>query len=264
MKDYMAKHWQSILHANGLGNFDALWEIALSPVDRTNRRGKGFSSVSRLTLDRPDGGTATVYVKRQENYRFRSLIFPIVKVASLEREMRNLKRFNKRALPVAEPVFFAERRAAGNLRAILIVADLDGYLDLNYWLEILHGAKRKSFKKKDRLIKALADVLRRMHQNGFLHGAMFGKHVFIKGNDDFSVIDVRLIDLEFARRHPNRMLKDLSRLYMRTIHRNTHDCIRFLKYYLQEDRITPNLRRMVYRISKRVERKIKKGKGGEH
>jgi hypothetical protein len=256
MKDFLAKNWDCLLRLNGLDNFNVLWDIALSPVDRLNRRGSGWSSVSRLELKNHEGRPVAVFLKRQENYKFRSLIFPTVKVSSFEREMRNLTRFRKKNIPVAEPVYFAARRVKGNLRAILIVASLDGYVDLN---QCLKGIQKNptGFKKKDRLIKALADVLRQMHQSGFLHGAMFGKHLFVKGNDDFSVIDVRLIDLEFVRWHPNRVLKDLSRLYMRTVDRNTHDCIRFLKYYMQQGSVNPGVRKMVNRIRDRVNRKRK-------
>jgi tRNA A-37 threonylcarbamoyl transferase component Bud32 len=254
MKDYLANHWDNILRLNGLDDFDVLWNMALSPVDRLNRRGIGWSSVSRLELKDDEGRPVAVFLKRQENYKFRSLIFPVFKIASFEREMRNLTRFREKDIPAAEPVYFAKRRVKGDLRAILIVASLDGYMDLNQCLELIQK-DQTGFRKKDRLIKALADVLRRMHQKGFLHGAMFGKHVFVKGNDDFSVIDVRLIDLEFVRRHPDRALKDLSRLYMRTVDRNTHDCIRFLKYYMQQESANSEVRKMVSRIRKRVERK---------
>ena len=254
MKDYRAKNWDNLLRLNGLDDFDALWNIALPPVDRLNRRDNGWSSVSRLDLKNSDGQCVGVFLKRQENYKFRSLIFPAFKVASFEREMRNLKRFRKKNIPVAEPVYFAKRRVNGKLRAILIVARLEGYLDLNHFMEGMRK-NQTGFKKKDRLIKALADVLRRMHQHGFLHGAMFGKHVFVKGNEDFSVIEVRLIDLEFVRRHPNRVLKDLSRLYLRTVDRNIHDCLRFLKYYMKQETVSPEVQKMFHRIRKRVEKK---------
>lgn len=254
MKDYLAKHWDNLLRFNGLDDFEALWDLALSPVDRLNRRGIGWSSVSRLELKDDEGRPVVVFLKRQENYKFRSLIFPAFKITSFEREMRNLARFRKKDIPAAEPVYFAKRRVKGHLRAILIMASLDGYLDLNQCLEMIQK-DQNGFRKKDRLIKALANVLRRMHQKGFLHGAMFGKHVFVKGSDDFSIIDVRLIDLEFVRRHPNRVLKDLSRLYMRTIDRNTHDCIRFLKYYTQQESVNQQVRKLAGRIRKRVERK---------
>jgi hypothetical protein len=138
----------------------------------------------------------------------------------------------------------------------LMIENLDGYDDLDQFLEKMKQ-KGVPVKNKKRLTLALAEVVRRLHKSGYLHGALFGKHIFVRGNEDFSDIDVRLIDLEYVRWHPNRVLKDLSRLYMRIPGLTTHDAMRFLKNYLKEDGMTSRVRRAAAKITRRVERKTK-------
>ncbi len=261
MKYYLAEKWHSILKFNGLDSFDAMWHLDLEQVDKPNTGHGGWSAVSKLVLSHPDGNKTKFYLKRQENYRFRSLVFPLMKVASFDREIRRFFQLAKNGIPVSSPVYYEKRRVGRNTRAILMIENLDGYRDLDRCLEDLENEGRPFIKKK-RLIEATAKVIRRLHETGYQHGMLFGKHIFIKGNGDFSKIDVRLIDLEFVRWHPNRVIKDLSRLYIRMSravpHTPPHDYIRFLKYYMQVEELTPKLRKTVYKIQKRVEKKSTK------
>lgn len=261
MKFYMAEGWRTLLAHNRLDQFDAVWAVEIDPVDRPNVGHGGWSTVGRLALKRPGGGVVTVYLKRQENYKFRSLVFPLVRVASLDREMRRFFRLAKQGIPVSTPVYYEKRRIHGNTRAVLMIENLDGYRDLDRCLADLEKEGRPFLKKK-RLIKAVAGVIRRLHETGFQHGMLFGKHIFIKGNADFSQIDVRLIDLEFARRHPNRVAKDLSRLYKRISRKApgvpVHDYIRFAKDYMQADTVTPRVRRIVKKIQRRLSKTQRK------
>jgi tRNA A-37 threonylcarbamoyl transferase component Bud32 len=258
MKYFLAENWHGILTFNGLDDFDRLWELDLEKVDRPNIGHGGWSSVSRLVLDLSDGGKRTVYLKRQENYKFRSLVFPLLKVASFEREMRRFIQFSQKGIPVSNPVYYEKKRIKGKLRAILMIENLDGYQDLDRCLNNPQG-NGMSFIKRKRLIEATATVIRRLHETGFQHGMLFGKHIFIKGNADFSEIDIRLIDLEFARWHPNRVIKDLTRLYKR-INRAVpdlpnHNYIRFIKAYRQEEKLTAGTRKIIKRIQTRINKK---------
>ena len=263
MKYFLAEKYHSILKFNGLDGFDTLWHLDLEQVDKPNKGHGGWSTVSRLVLCHPDGKKKTYYLKRQENYKFHSLVFPLMKVASFDREIRRFFQLAKKGIPVSTPVYYEKRRAGGDTRAILMIENLDGYRDLNHCLRDLKNEERTFFKKK-RLIKAVATVIRRLHKTGYQHGMLFGKHIFIKGNSDFSTIDVRLIDLEFVRWHPNRVIKDLSRLYKNITriapHTPPHDYIRFLKCYMQEETQTPETRRIIAKIQNRIEKKNRRKK----
>jgi len=263
MKYFLAAEWQSILKFNGLDDFDALWGLDIEQVDKPNQGHGGWSTVSKLVLRHPDGKKSIAYLKRQENYKFRSLVFPLVKVASFDREMRRFLQLRKKGIPLSNPIYYEKRRVGRDTRAILLIENLDGYRDLNQCLRDFK-VEGCSFKKKKRLIEATATVIRCLHKTGYQHGMLFGKHIFVKGNSDFSTIDVRLIDLEFVRWHPNRIMKDLTRLYKR-IHRAApytpaHDYIRFLKVYMQEEQMTRKTRKISRKIQNRLKKKNRQNK----
>ena len=198
----------------------------------------------------------SIYIKRQENYTLHSLVFPLKKVMSLEREMKCFLKFLKHDIPVPEPIYYEKKRVGRDTRAILIIKNLDGYEDLNRYIKRMQE-KGISPGTKRRVIASLAEVIKRMHGSGYLHGALFGKHIFVRENEDGSDVDVRLIDLEFVRWHPNRMQKDLSRLYRRLPGFKTQDAVRFLMNYLGEERITPRVRRTAEKIRRRLEKKAR-------
>lgn len=255
MKKYSAENWRDILQRNQLNKFEDIWELNLKQVDVPNKKGKGWSAVSRMVLELPDGTSKIVFLKRQENYKLHSLVFPLFKVMSFEREIKCFLKFLNHGIPIPEPIYFEKKRVGKDTRAVLMIDNLDGYSDLTHWLGWING-RRMTVSQKIKLYTAIADLIRHMHQSGYLHGALFEKHIFIKANEDLSNIDVRLIDLENVRWHPNRVLRDLSRLYMRLFYMvNRHDAMRFLKIYLKEEDMTPQVKETARKIMTRVEKK---------
>lgn len=73
-----AGHWEAVLHANGLGRFEALWELDIGWLEGPNRRRSGWSGVSRWVLELPGGGQAGIFIKRQENYFCHTLLHPFL------------------------------------------------------------------------------------------------------------------------------------------------------------------------------------------
>lgn len=60
-----AGHWKAVLHANGLGRFEAIWALDIGWLEGPNRRRSGWSGVSRWVLELPGGGQADIFIKRQ-------------------------------------------------------------------------------------------------------------------------------------------------------------------------------------------------------
>jgi len=59
MKDFISKNDMPVLAANGLADFEALWQLKLVQVDEPNIRRGGISSVCRLQLK-----SGAYYLKR--------------------------------------------------------------------------------------------------------------------------------------------------------------------------------------------------------
>ena len=244
---------------NRIDRFEALWRLDIEQVDKPNRKGRGWSEVGKIRLDLPDGNTAAVFIKRQENYTLHSLVFPVIKVMSFEREMKCFLKFLKHGIPVPEPIYFEKKRVGRDKRAVLIIKNLDGYENLTQYMKRMQQ-KGFSYETKKRVIASLATVIKRLHDCGYLHGALFGKHIFVKENEDYSDVDVRLIDLEFVRWHPNRMHKDLSRLHSRLPALRIHDSVRFLINYMGEEGMTPRVRRTAKKNRTATGKKIQRAR----
>lgn len=252
-KIFWAKNFQSILRGNGLHSFDALWGLDIGPVENPNRRRGGHSFVGRMALETPDGSPMAVFLKRQENDMARTLMPPF-KIPSYERELKNILRFEKMDIPVVAPMFFEKQKRGNNVRAILMTKALEGYRSFE---SCLKGPENShiSVIEKERLFSNVALLIRQIHQKGFEHGALFGKHIYIRTNRAKDEMDIRFLDLEMARRHPNRMLRDLTRLYHRTSGWNEENYLLFLSSYLKETGGRSDPEKLWKRIGKRIRSK---------
>lgn len=202
-----------ILTFNRLDTFDALWQLETQNVENPNKRRGGRSFVARVMLDEPDGGTVPVFLKRQENDMARILLPPFT-IPSYERELRNILGFKKMDIPVVEPLFFEKRKNGKDIRAVLITRALDEYRSFEGLLN--ETENDRAAPEIDRIFSTVAGHVRYIHQRGYEHGALFGKHIYVKTDDDRINTDVRFLDLEMSRRHPGRVVRDLTRLYQRT------------------------------------------------
>jgi hypothetical protein len=154
-------------------------------------------------------------------------------MATLRREFRNLRRFNK---STARPRSDLLRRTPveGHLRAILVTEELAGFRSLEAWTEewARHGWPSLAIRQQ---WIAIAGAVHRMHAHRFQHNCLYAKHVFVKPVDSTEV-DVCLIDLEKAKRRWCRRLaihRDLDTLHRHTPDWRMTDRVRFLKAYLE-------------------------------
>ncbi len=188
MNDFIAVEDRAILAAHQLDSFEALWALELAAVDAPNTERGGYSSVSRLVL-----GEAAYYLKRQTNHLTRSLAHPFGE-PTFAREFRNIQRYQRLGIPALRAAFFAQRRVAGEQSALLLTRALDGWQDLEHWLQ---GWAERGEAQRMAILRACGELVRRLHDAGQVHGCFYPKHIFLREDDGKFV--AQLIDLEKTR-----------------------------------------------------------------
>ena len=188
MSDFIAAQDRAVLERHGLADYDALWALQLEAVDEPNTERGGWSSVYRLELD-----GAAYYLKRQSNHLTRTLSHPFGE-PTFAREFRNIRRYRELQIPALQAAFFAQRKLPGERRAILLTRALDGWQDLDYWLQ---GWERLDEPRRAAILRACGELARCLHMAGQMHGCFYPKHIFLReGQTGF---EAQLIDLEKTR-----------------------------------------------------------------
>ncbi|QLC73526.1 lipopolysaccharide kinase [Pseudomonas sp. LPB0260] len=188
MSDFIAAEDRALLERHGLASFSALWALELEAVDEPNTERGGWSSVYRLEL-----GDAAFYLKRQSNHLTRSVLHPLGE-PTFAREFRNIQRYRRLGIPALQAAFFAERRVPGERRAVLLTRALDGWLDLDHWLQ---GWSALDEPRRQGILRACGALARRLHGAGQVHGCFYPKHIFLR--EAGGGFDAQLIDLEKTR-----------------------------------------------------------------
>ncbi|WPC05623.1 lipopolysaccharide kinase InaA family protein [Pseudomonas benzenivorans] len=188
MTDFIAAEDRARLERHGLADFDALWTLQLDAVDEPNTERGGWSSVYRLELD-----DAAFYLKRQSNHLTRSLLHPLGE-PTFAREFRNIQRYQRLQIPALQASFFAARRLPGEQRAVLLTRALDGWQDLDHWLQ---AWPRVGEAQRQAILRACGELARRLHRAGQMHGCFYPKHIFLRETP--GGFAARLIDLEKTR-----------------------------------------------------------------
>lgn len=188
MNDFIADDDRELLERLGLADFDALWALQLQAVDEPNTERGGWSSVSRLELE----GRA-YYLKRQSNHLTRSLRRPRGE-PTFARELRNIQRYRQLGIPALQAAYFAMREAGGERRAVLLTRALDGWRDLDGWLQDWSGLADE---RRQAILHACGMLARRLHEAGQMHGCFYPKHIFLLARDE--AFEACLIDLEKTR-----------------------------------------------------------------
>jgi hypothetical protein len=162
-------------------------------------------------------------------------------VPTFLREFRRIQHYRACGIPTLDPVYFAMRRTGRGHRAILVTEELTGFVSMEdrvqHWLR--EGAPVRSIRL--RYLRAVAALLKRMHDHGIQHNCFFPKHVFVRMHPDGEV-EARVIDLEKSRWRPHGSLCARRDLYSLNYHSqcwSRSDRMWFYKYYLSIDRLTP-------------------------
>ncbi len=197
MKPRWQPGWREILGSNGLGDFASLWQLDAGWVEPPNLRRGGMSGVMRHAVNLPDGQAAVLFIKRQENHVYRTFTHPWRGAPTLRREFRALSRCQRHAVPAVAPVYYAESRARGSQRAILITRALDGYRPLD---ALLQDWKALDTAQREAIIAAVARAARALHAARLQHNCLYPKHIFVRLAGDAA--SACLIDLEKAKHRP--------------------------------------------------------------
>lgn len=247
MKDFIASDDQALLQQNALADFDALWDVQLEAVDEPNTERGGWSSVYRLELD----GTS-YYLKRQSNHLTRSLLRPLGE-PTFAREFRNIQRYSQLGIPSMQAAFFGARQVGGERRAILMTRALEGWRDLDGWLQ---GWSSVALERRQAILRACGMLARRLHEAGQMHGCFYPKHIFLRETDDG--FEATLIDLEKTRPlwfGQRDRVRDLEPLLRRAPDWNEGDVRNLLAAYLGTSSSGPEVDDWYRRLGARRKKK---------
>ncbi len=195
MIEFINPLYRELLTRHRLHNFTAFWSLPRTWFEEPNYRRQGWSGVSTHRL--ANGGEHRIlFVKRQENHDFRSLAHPGGR-PTFYKEYRNLLALERRRLATPTLVYYGERRSAAGRQAVLATWALSGYHNLDDWL-----ARPETETGRDADLEEIGRQVRRLHDLGFQHRALYGKHLL--RNPKLPVADGGLvfIDLEKARHWP--------------------------------------------------------------
>lgn len=241
MKEFYGNSWQKILDENDLMGFDALWDLKADWFDKLNHDRGGWSGVCRIKVTLADGGEVGVFLKRQENHITKTITRPSKGIPTFQREFRNIQSFINKGLPTVEPIYFARRMHEGNLQAILMTRELEGYQSLEKESFCSGGEIMSDKAERVAILTSLASVIRSMHSHHLQHTCLYPKHVFVKkeGND----WDIRLIDLETVRWKlfkRSAILRDFGTLhrYGALYQQGLSDRLLFIKAYMREAKLS--------------------------
>lgn len=258
MRDFVKDEWRAVLEGNGLADFESLWQLEAGWFEEPNRRRGGWSGVSRCELALPGStGKRGIFLKRQENHKTFSWRHPIHGIPTFWREFQHIMHYRDCGVPTLEPVYFAARRDGNGHRAILVTEELAGFVSLESlvagWAR--DGAPSPGIRRN--VIRAVADLARRMHAGRIQHNCFYPKHVFVR-IDGEGRAEARVIDLEKSRSRPFATvcaLRDLDTLSRHAEGWRRSDRLRFLLDYLGVERLSRYGRWLWRQLAARAGRK---------
>lgn len=249
---FIAPQHQALLAQHKLDTFDAIWDLKVDWFEEPNERRGGWSGVGCLQLG--DAENALIFfVKKQQNHGRRTLIHPLKGEPTFRREFERLQFLNQHDFAAPKVVFYAESNVCGRQRAILVTEALTDFVPLDALGE--NWKKATSRAQQARLIDKVACELRRFHDLGLVHRALYPKHIFVKKADIQP--EVALIDLEKARFSPWFLLRAAFDLAALTRHadgwRATQKMAFFLRY-MNIKKLDASAKRLCRSIIKRASR----------
>jgi tRNA A-37 threonylcarbamoyl transferase component Bud32 len=227
---YIDPAFDQPLAFNDLNSFDAFWARDIAWFEEPNQRRGGWSGVGRLSLKTNDDAPLVLFVKKQQNHGRRTWRHPLIGEPTFRREFTRLLQLAEAGVAAPHVVAYFETVHAGQQCAILVTENLYDFIDMETmlptWQQWLRSEKWGTLRK-------LAEQVRRFHDLGLVHRALYPKHLFLRGKSENA--EVALIDLEKARNSlfaSYRMLFDLSALQRHTAYLSRSQRLLFFKYYL--------------------------------
>jgi len=192
---FIAPQHAEALALHQLSDFESVWNLKVDWFEEPNIRRGGWSGVGRLQLKRAGLKPLDLFVKKQQNHGRHTMLHPVSGEPTFRREFERLQFLEQKHFAAPKVVFYSESKVDGKPCAILMTEALSEYADLdslsNGWLFSTNRSQQSE------LIKKTATELRRFHDLGLVHRALYPKHIFIRNVSNS--VDVALIDLEKAR-----------------------------------------------------------------
>lgn len=254
-RSYIGAGWSEVLQFNNLHDLDAIWGLEAEWFEEPNRRRGGWSGVSRIVLELPEGGEVAVFLKRQENHLRKTWLHPVIGEPTFRSEFRNILALRHAGIPTMEPLYYAERKVSQGWQSILMTRELSGYRPLDAVTDDWHSQGwTAKYPQRRALLREAARVVSNLHAARMVHRALYPKHLFV----NIETNAVSLIDLEKMRRvffRQSAMQRDLDSLNRHAPRWSNTDRLRFLLAYLDEERVTPQVRKGWHMLSQRAQRK---------
>lgn len=194
MPEYFNPDYREYLEFNRLHGFDALWDYRADWYEEPNNRRGGWSGVGRLVLAAPDHEGGGFFLKRQQGHQRRTFRRPVKGEPTFRREFDMLRYLHEKGVNAPTPVYYGQQRRDGNVAAVLMTAELAGYLSFEDVSARIFDVGKIALKERKRLIKALAFFVRDLHAAGVQHRSLYPKHLFVQWplgeNPQFAVIDL--------------------------------------------------------------------------
>jgi len=176
------------------GSFDYWWQRRGHWVEPANRRRGGASGVVRLVPF--EAGFAPLYCKRQSGHVYRSLRYPLGR-PTIWREMQAYRALARLGIRTPRLIYGGIRKAQGQWQALLVTEALQGFVSLEDWYQTAPRVEQTHAQTRA-VLKAVAEMLARLHRAGWRHGCCYAKHVFVSVVDNTA--QAALLDLEKCRR----------------------------------------------------------------
>jgi tRNA A-37 threonylcarbamoyl transferase component Bud32 len=239
---FQSEKYQQMFAQHHLDDFAKLWNQHINWFEEPNQRRGGWSGVGQLILPN-DGGDLIFFVKKQQNHGRRTFLNPIKGEPTFRREFKRLAFLESCKIKAPKIVFYEERAINNNDCAILVTEALLEFEPLDTVTKSWQADKSKTRRQKQNLLKNVAEALRKFHETGLVHRALYPKHIFIK--DAERKPEIALIDLEKARFNSfvlYRVYFDLSALNRHAEFWSNSQKLYFFLQYFQVKRMNKTLK----------------------
>jgi hypothetical protein len=242
--------------AAALTHLDHFFSATGEPLTKP---GLGNRYRARLRIGSTDSPT-TVYLKRfgadSWRDRWRRRWEQGSQVTPGELEYRVATTLLQSGIPVPAPIAWGWRDQQSERQSFVILEAVPGE-PAHLWTARLPAASTaEAWRRKCRMVVALADLARKFHRLGFRHRDFYLNHVFVTGYD--KDMQLSLIDLQRVFRprwRPQRwQIKDLAQLNFSATHDGFSQPmrLRFLHHYLEAQHLKPEHRQLLHRILRKT------------
>lgn len=255
------REYHDLLKKHGLNRFDALYDLLGGELFKQNR----YRSVVRIYLKGEDGKSHIFHLKRHHPpllTRVKSVFTGFHVKDGAENEWAKILRLEEVGIQTMTPVAFGSCRKWGlPYHSLTLTEHLYGAEKLEDYLPSHFGEgalSRDKINRKRRIIEATGKWARPFHAAGFHHQDFYLGHIFInpgKGGD----FTLHLIDLQRVREHKrlrrSMLVKDLAQINFSASQLSCltrTDRLRFLKVYLEKDRLGRSEKDLIRRIENKT------------